>query len=459
MRIIIDLQGAQTDSRFRGIGRYTLSLAQAIVNSECEHEIILVLNGQFPETIEPIRAVFAGLLPEENIRVWQALDNVSGESQKNTWRRQASERIREAFIASLNPDFILLSTFFEGLGDDFVASVDILNQKTPTAIVLYDLIPLINPDKYLPTPISVEWYQNKLTHCKQAQLLLSISESAGKEAIEHLGATLENVINISSAVDEIFRPTHFSATEQKEKREKFGLSKGFLMYSGATDERKNHLRLISAYSKLPYAVRFQHQLAFVGGLPEEHHSKFLKHAQSCGLRDGELVITGRVTDEEMLILYNLCKAFVFPSWHEGFGLPALEAMSCGRAVIVSNTSSLPEVVGNVDALFDPFNEQSIATKIEQVLTDDAFRSDLELHGLEMSKKFSWEATARKSIKAMESYHKKLGLIQQNGAVDSDSDDSSYISLIESIAELSAPFNDQDLRGAATAIAHNQKTEP
>ena len=89
---------------------------------------------------------------------------------------------------------------------------------------------------------------------------------------------------------------------------------------------------------------------------------------------------------------GLCALFVFPSWHEGFGLPLLEAMQCGRPVLASNRSSLPEVVGRKDALFDPFDLKDMADKIELALTDASFRQSLADYGLEQSKKFSWKAS-------------------------------------------------------------------
>ncbi len=118
------------------------------------------------------------------------------------------------------------------------------------------------------------------------------------------------------------------------------------------------------------------------------------------------MLTGFVSEEDLLTLYNLCKVFVFPSWHEGFGLPALEAMSCGRAVIGANTSSLPEVISRDDAMFNPMNDFSITEKLAQVLTDDVFRSELEQHGLERAKLFSWDTSAKRAIAAFETWHVK-----------------------------------------------------
>jgi glycosyltransferase involved in cell wall biosynthesis len=455
MRIIIDLQGAQTGSRHRGIGRYTLSLVKAIVRNKGKHEIILVLNGLFPETIETIRAEFEDVLPQRNIRVWNAPGGVAEIDLENTWRRNASELIREAFIESLKPDFIILTTLFEGFGDDFVASIGSFDQNTPVVVILYDLIPLINIETYLADPSTLAWYKNKVEHCKRASLLLSISESSRQESIKYLGTEEEAVINISSAADEIFRPLDFSLLEQNKLNGKFGLKKSYLMYSGATDYRKNHLMLIKAYSKLPLSIRSSHQLVIVGGLPDDHRFNFVEHSKKCGLKNDELIITGRVSDHDMVALYNLCKAFISPSWHEGFGLPALEAMKCGKAVIVSNTSSLPEVVDKLEAQFDPFNEGSITAKIEQVLTNNKFRKELEQYALKRSKLFSWDFTAQHSINALECFH--TGYTQAKKSSHSIyKKDTIKASLIENIATLPTPTNPNDIINTAIAISQNHQ---
>lgn len=115
MRIVIDMQGAQTASRIRGIGRYTLSLTQAIVRNRGRHEIIIALNGLFPDTIEPIRAAFHSLLPQENIRVWYVPGPVRECDPGNIWRREVAERIREAFLENLQPDVVHVSSLFRGI--------------------------------------------------------------------------------------------------------------------------------------------------------------------------------------------------------------------------------------------------------------------------------------------------------------------------------------------------------
>src|SRR5690349_9599689 len=104
MRIVLDLQGAQSDSRFRGIGRYSLALAQAIAREAGRHEVWLALSSRFPETVDALRNDFAGLIPDERIRVFELPGPVAELEPANAWRAQAAELIRESFLAGLRPD-------------------------------------------------------------------------------------------------------------------------------------------------------------------------------------------------------------------------------------------------------------------------------------------------------------------------------------------------------------------
>ncbi|SEI53248.1 Glycosyltransferase involved in cell wall bisynthesis [Azotobacter beijerinckii] len=402
MRIVIDLQGAQsTGSRNRGIGRYTLSLVEAIIRNRGNHEVLLALSGFFPDTIEPIRASFQGLLPQENIRVWHAPGPVGHLDRNNTVARQAAEYLREAFLASLDPSVILLTSLFEGLGDDAVTSIGCLSQEIPTAVVLYDLIPLINRTPYLDNPSVAEWYESKIGHLRHADLLLAISESSRQEGIRYLGFPEDQVVNISTAADAHFYKQPIDPEQQAAVLRRYGFERSFVMYTGGIDHRKNIEGLIRAYAKLPASLRETHQLAIVCSIRPEDRTRLERLAKQHKLAPNELVLTGFVSEEDLVALYNLCKVFVFPSWHEGFGLPALEAMACGRAVIGANTSSLPEVIGCDEALFDPLDDDSIAKKLEQVLTDERFRQALERHGIEQAKNFSWDKSAQLAVRAFE----------------------------------------------------------
>jgi glycosyltransferase involved in cell wall biosynthesis/SAM-dependent methyltransferase len=405
MRVVIDMQGAQTESRFRGIGRYTLSLTTAIARNRGNHEIILALNGLFPETIEPIRAAFDGLLPQENIRVWHAPGPVRECDPGNRWRRKVAERIREGFLASLRPDVVLVSSLFEGIGDDAVTSIGVLDVDTPVAVILYDLIPLISPDIHFQTSnLHKDYYSRKLASVRKAHRLLAISANARLEAVHALGFDARHVVNISGACDSSFRMLDMSAAEKQDVCRNAGIAKPFVMYAGGADERKNLYRLIQAYTLLPANLRASYQLALVGKMPQGNVDALLLAAKKHGLAEHEVVFTGYVDDPELVRLYNACSLFVFPSLHEGFGLPPLEAMRCGTAVIASNTTSLPEVIGHEEAMFDPDSVTSIKDKLERALTDKAFRDSLVAHGRIQAAKFSWEESARGTIAVMESLH-------------------------------------------------------
>jgi glycosyltransferase involved in cell wall biosynthesis len=416
MRIVIDMQGAQTESRFRGIGRYSLSLAQAIVRNRGEHEVILALSGFFPDTIEPIRAAFYGLLPQENIRVWHAPGPVMGVHSDNDGRREVAELIREAFLVSLKPDVIHISSLFEGYVDDAVTSIGRLDKTTPVSVTLHDLIPLLNPDHYLkPNPRYAQYYRHKIEYIKQAAIFLAISESSKKEGVLHLDLPTSRVFNTAEATELNFQPTQIEENAAAELRQKFGLTRPFILYTGGADERKNLPRLIQAFAALDPPLRTSHQLLLAGKMPEGNIAEFKHQAKRVGLKPDELRFTGYVTDDELVQLYNLCQLFVFPSWHEGFGLPALEAMACGAPVIGANTTSLPEVIGLDESLFDPLSVAAIAAKMAQALGDDAFRASLREHGLQQAKRFSWDKSARHAITAFEKLHARKATEVDSGA--------------------------------------------
>lgn len=401
MRIVIDMQGAQsTASGNRGVGRYARALVRGIIRHKGKHEVLLVLNAAFGESIDDIRREFSPLLGPDGIHVWQPIGEVAYIASEDAWRRRASELLRETFIASLKPDMVLVTSIFEGLVDCAVTSIGLLS-RVPTAVVLYDLIPLIRRNIYLSDQTRAAWYEEKLAHLQKANVQLAISASSRQESLEHLGTAPDMVVNISTAADPQFQPQALDPEAEHALRAQYGLHRPFIMYTGGIDHRKNIEGLIRAYATLPHILRSQHQLAVVCAIQQADQDRLLALARSSGLNIDELVLTGFVPEEDLLALYNLCQVFVFPSWHEGFGLPALEAMACGRATIAANSSSLPEVIGRKDALFDPYSDASIAEKLQQVLTDTQFRQSLQQHALIQAAHFSWDKTAQQALEAME----------------------------------------------------------
>ncbi|MDN7420297.1 glycosyltransferase [Burkholderia dolosa] len=402
MRIVVDMQGAQSlNSRNRGVGRYTESIVKAMIRNRGDHEIILALNGAFDESARVLREQFEALLPKRDIHVWYAAAPVAHADRANLWRRQSSELTYEAFLTSLRPDFIYIASHFEGFGDDSITSIHALQKDVPVAVTLYDLIPYLYAKPYLENPLFKEWYLGKIDQLRRADLWLAISESSRSEGIEHLGLAPEWSVNMSADVDAWFRPEQLVAERETALRNKYGLTKPFVLYTGGIDHRKNVEGMIRAYALLPPELRKSHQLAIVCSIQPATRDALTRLARQVGLDVTDVVCTGFVPDEDLLSLYNLCRLFVFPSWHEGFGLPVLEAMRCGAPVIGANTSSVPEVIGWDEALFDPRSDEAIAQHMQRGLTDEGYRQALIEHGKRQAVKFSWDRSGRCALEAME----------------------------------------------------------
>lgn len=404
MRIVIDLQAAQGESRVRGIGRYSLSLALAMV-ADAErrgHEVYVVLNGKFPETIEELRISFSGLLPQDRILVFSGLPDTAGVIPDSGWRLRASELVREEFLAGLKPDVVHVSSLFDGWGDESVVAINSGLSRLPTAVTLYDLIPYVMSDIYLADPGYRSFYLRKLESLKRADYLLAISASSRQEAIDGLQISADRIVNISAAIGDQFVPAELSTDTAAQLLSKHGITCPFVLYvPGGFDPRKNLDRLFEAFASLPVSVRDGLQLVIGSKIPPGMGETIRAKAASVGLRENQLVLTGYVPDDELTAIYGLCRFCVFPSLHEGFGLPALEAMACGAPVIASNSTSLPEVVGCEEALFDPLDAEDIARVMLRCLTDDDFLQRLTRHCAVHVKNFSWERSARLALDGFE----------------------------------------------------------
>jgi glycosyltransferase involved in cell wall biosynthesis len=425
------MQGAQTESRFRGIGRYSVSLAQGIVRNRGEHEVYLLLNGMLSEGIEAIRAAFVGLLPQSHIRVWYAEGPVAGINPANHSRHEVAKMVRQAAIDELQPDVLHITSAVEGFIDDAVIGCPPANKRAIVSATLYDLIPLTNPQQYLDHADYKQYYMGIVGSFKDHGVLLAISECARQEALSLLPLEQDKVFNVSGAADEIFRPVNLTDEACSELKAKFGLRDAFVLYSGGADERKNLSRLIAAFADVKREVK-DIQLVFAGKMSQHIIERYRGEALDQGLHETDLVFTGFITDDELVALYNTCRLYVFPSWHEGFGLPPLEAMKCGAPVIGANTSSVPEVIGWDEATFDPLDTASIAQKMNQALVDDEFRQAMISRGLERAKLFSWDLTGKAAIAAFEQRLKSLTPVI--GPVDEDlSTEDRIAALVDTLA--------------------------
>lgn len=408
MKLVFDLQALQSpDSRNRGIGRYSRSLAEEMIAQAQArgHDVHGVLNHAFPDTLDAIKADFSALLPPEAFHVYEIPAPVYEGDPANVWRAKAAEAIREDFLQSLRPDLVHVSSLFEGFSHDCACSCPDL-APYPTAMTLYDIIPYLKQDHYLVDPRLRQWYMRKIDHLRRADLLLAISDYSRDEAIAALQLPPEKVVSISADADAHFTAGIVPTETEAAIRARYGLSRPFIMYTGGIDYRKNIEGLIEAYAALPVETRRAFQLAIVCNARPEDKYRLLRLAHRCGADEGDVVLTGFVTDDELVALYRLCRLFVFPSLHEGFGLPVLEAMRCGAPVIGANLTSIPEIIDMPEALFDPASPVDFQAKLVAGLTDEDFRRRLRSHGEKQARNYSWRESGRRALDAFEAAHER-----------------------------------------------------
>lgn len=402
MKLLIDLQGAQTESRFRGIGRYSLSLARAMAEDDHGWQISLLLNGAFEDSIESIRAAFLELIPQERIHVWFPSPGTAMASGSPGWCYEASAVIRAAAVHRIAPDILHVSSVIEGLVDDAVTDVQTIGRHIRVAVTCYDLIPLLYKDVYLPPSHAItSHYYQRLKEVRAADRILAISQAGRDEIIKHLPADPDRVTNIGAACDASFVPMGRRDAEFDADLPSLGIDRPFILYTGGADARKNLHRLIEAFATIPDALRGRFQLAIVGRIPDTIQADLHDSARKWKMPAGSLVLTGWISDRRLRASYSLCSGFVFPSLHEGFGLPALEAMASGAPTIASRTSSLAEIVRRDEAMFDPMDTQSIRDAITRLLSDPLWQERLRVDGLNEARRYSWQTTASLAFDALQ----------------------------------------------------------
>ena len=404
MRIVLDLQAGQSESRFRPIGRYSLALAQAIAREAGRHEVWLILSERFPDSIEPIRAAFTDLIPSERIRVVELPGPVAEVDLGNAWRMHAAELLREKFLADLRPDIVHISTMLEGCSNEVVVSAGRLNSTVPTSATLHDLAPLLRPDTLLCNPAEKRSLLRHAQSLKRTDLLLAVSESLRREAIEALQISPERIVTIGAGIDRAFEGGKPSRDAQAALMARYDLTRPFVLSTSGVESRNAVEGLIAAFALMPQDVRLAHQLAIVGGFCEDERGLLADMARKHGLKSNEMLCLDNVEVEDLRLLYTTCSVFVSPSFCEDSGLPVLEAMTEGAPVIGPNCKGVPEIIDRKDALFDFQQPQDMANRMAEVLSIPEFRQSLKAWGFERAGALTWAAAARKALRAFEALH-------------------------------------------------------
>lgn len=229
---------------------------------------------------------------------------------------------------------------------------------------------------------------------RNAKTILTVSEASKKDIVNYLGCMPEKVKVVYNGYDtEVYTPIG-KAFGQICKR--YGIGK-YILAVGPTYPHKNFELLMATYSLLPEEIKQAYPLVILGGLPK-YVGKLKKIAVDQDLSN-QVKFMGYVAKEDMPHFYREALFLVYPSLHEGFGMPLLEAMACGCPVLCSNTSSLPEVCGDAAIYFDPFDQNSLLAKMQDLVTNESVRMQLRASGIDRATNFSWEQTAMK-IKAI-----------------------------------------------------------
>jgi glycosyltransferase involved in cell wall biosynthesis len=230
---------------------------------------------------------------------------------------------------------------------------------------------------------------------EKAAAVLTPSEFSRNAILQHYRIDPRKIVVAHNAVSSQFRPIGRKPALAGVE-EKFGLRGPFVLTVGDLQPRKNHLGLLKAFEEAMRAnPQLAHRLVFVG--KETWYSKELHRAVAQSSVSERVHFTGFIDDMQLVQFYGACELFVFPSFYEGFGLPILEAMACGRAVACSNTSAMPEVADAAAILFDPRSTREIARAMADVLLDPELRVRLERLGAQRASLFSWERAAQQTL--------------------------------------------------------------
>lgn len=227
----------------------------------------------------------------------------------------------------------------------------------------------------------------------KARRVICVSEHTRDQLVRRHPRAESKVRVISEGVDPRFRPS--TPQETAAMRRRLGLERPYVLFVGTLEPRKNLPRVIRAFTEVAERLDLPHELVIAGGRGWMNES--VNQAMEQSSRRAQIRLAGYVDDADMPALYAGAEIFVFPSLVEGFGLPPLEAMACGTAVLTSATGSLPEVVGDAALLVDPLDEASIAAGIEKLLCDGEARHALAGAGRLRARNFDWNRAAEETI--------------------------------------------------------------
>lgn len=272
-----------------------------------------------------------------------------------------------------------------------------LRSPVPLVVTVHDLTTLIVPEYRRPLPARL---YNALVSAsaKGADHIITDSFASKLDIVDYLHIPEERITAIYLAVGPEYKPGEQSLTDMAVRR-KYDLPDFYTLYLGGYEIHKNVTTLLLAYTYVAQAVGDEYPLVLAGKKPEGAtavHPDYDYYIRQLGLGEHVRWI-GFVDEADKPALYRNAETFIFPSRHEGFGLPALEALACGTPVVTTNASSLPEVVGAAGFAVDPDNDRDMAGAIIATLIQDNTRAELQAKAAQQAAQFSWEQTATETL--------------------------------------------------------------
>lgn len=267
--------------------------------------------------------------------------------------------------------------------------------STPAVVTIHDLGYLHYPDKHpLTDRIYLDWSTRH--SARAARRVIAVSQATAHDLVALNNVNGGKIKVVHSGVAPSMHPAGKSARQQV--CERLGIVGPYILHVGSVQPRKNLLRLVEAFERVKDLIPGL-QLV-LSGRESWGTQRLMERITERSLQE-RVLLTGYISDEDLVPLYSGAAIYAFPSLYEGFGFPALEAMACGTPVVCSNVSSLPELVGDAALTFPPTDVVSIATALKRLLLDEELRANMVQRGLERSQSFTWRSAASKTLAVLE----------------------------------------------------------
>ena len=369
----------------RGFGRFTRELLEALIEIDEDNDYLFFIDSETSGDDMPAKV--------------RRISAKTSESQVEAASADGRRSIKDLWAMSREVYRHDVDVFFFPAVYSYFP---ILN-RTKILLTLHDVIADHHPSLIFPNAKSKYlWKLKQNMAIKQADLIATVSEYSKKEIVKYFRLPESKIRTISEAARPVFKvlPTNNGFVSTLAKH---GLvtDERFLLYVGGISPHKNLNTLIDAFKQIvDSGIDDKLKLVLVGDYKDD---PFFSAYPSLKAKVSELeltdkvIFTGFISDEDLAYLYNAATLLVFPSLEEGFGLPAIEAMSCGTPVAASKTGSLPEVLGSVGRYFDPLKSEEMAAVISSVLNDEPARRQMKEDGLERSQNFRWKRAAEETL--------------------------------------------------------------